>query len=91
MRKVLAFLREVRAEMAKVVWPTRARALRLTLVVIVTTIIFGAFIAAVDFGFGKGIQYVLDTTQKKSTPAPQQVPGGDTGQVPVVPQSQPTP
>lgn len=77
--------------MAKVVWPTRARALRLTILVIVTTVLFGAFIAAVDFGFGKGIQYVLDTTQKKATPAPQQIPGSDAGQVPVVPQSQPTP
>lgn len=84
MRKVLAFLREVRAELAKVVWPSRRRAVQLTVVVIIATIAAGAFLAAVDFGLSKGIEYVIDTSQKKGTGTAQNPPAGTSPvQVPV--------
>lgn len=69
MQKVLRFLKEVRVELGKVIWPTRARTARLSVIVVIVTAIFGSFIAAVDFGFNKGIEYTIDT-QQADTPAP---------------------
>jgi len=43
------FLEEVRAELKKVVWPSRQEALRLTLVVIFVSFLVGAFISGIDF------------------------------------------
>ncbi len=41
--QVLDFLREVRVELAKVVWPSKEATFRLTILVIVITIIVGFF------------------------------------------------
>ena len=89
MRKPLQFLKEAYAELQKVIWPTRARAARLTLIVVVVTIAYGAFIAGVDFGLSKGVQSII-TSQKSPSPAPldgqgQPVPGGQGKPVPVQP------
>lgn len=70
MRKVAQFLREAKAELDKVVWPNRRKAVRLTIMVVIVTALFGAFIGAVDYGLGKGVKYIIDTAEKKSTPAP---------------------
>ena len=45
----LRFLREVYDELRKVVWPTWGELYRYTLVVIVTVIVIGGFIGAVDY------------------------------------------
>jgi preprotein translocase subunit SecE len=58
--KPLQFLREVRAELRKVAWPTRAEVLNYSLIVLVTVLIMGAFVAALDFAFGEGILRLLD-------------------------------
>ncbi len=49
MSKALDFLAEVRVELEKVVWPTRQQTIRLTLTVILVTIIVGFFVGAVDY------------------------------------------
>jgi preprotein translocase subunit SecE len=46
------FLREVRAELKKVVWPNRKELSTYTVVVIVTVAIVAVFISLVDLGFG---------------------------------------
>lgn len=43
-----AFLKDVRAEMRRVTWPTKQDVLRWTVVVIVALIFFGVFVAATD-------------------------------------------
>ncbi|HJZ06049.1 MAG: preprotein translocase subunit SecE [Candidatus Levybacteria bacterium RIFCSPLOWO2_01_FULL_39_24] len=48
-----AFLRETRDELKKVVWPTRQEVIRLTLVVIVVSLIVGIFLGGLDFIFVK--------------------------------------
>src|SRR5437764_1222993 len=83
MRRIGKFLSEVRAEMAKVVWPTRRRTARMTAMVIAVTIAFGLFIGAVDYGLNKGIQYVIDTTQKKSSKTTNSGTGSKNQSVPV--------
>jgi preprotein translocase subunit SecE len=47
------FLREVRAELKKVVWPNRKELSTYTVVVIVTVAIVAVFISLVDLGFGQ--------------------------------------
>ncbi len=45
------FVREVISELKKVTWPTREETIKLTAVVIVLSIIVGAFIGLLDIGF----------------------------------------
>ncbi len=45
-------------ELRKVVWPTRDDVVYLTIVVVIITILFGAVLGAIDFGFG----YLIDKT-----------------------------
>lgn len=47
--RILDFLREVRVELGKVVWPTREQTIKLTLIVILVTIIVGFFIVSIDW------------------------------------------
>ncbi len=47
------FLREVRAELKKVVWPNRKELSTYTVVVIVTVAIVAVFISLVGLGFGQ--------------------------------------
>lgn len=55
----LVFLKEVRAELAKVSWPSRAQATRLTLIVIGVSTVVAIFIGGLDFVFTKLIGVVL--------------------------------
>lgn len=54
-----SFLKEVRTEIAKVIWPTRQEALKLTLVVIFISVVVGVFIGGVDFLLTKITELVL--------------------------------
>ena len=49
--KVFIFLREVRAELEKIVWPTRAETVRLTSLVLILSIIVGLYVGGLDFLF----------------------------------------
>lgn len=57
-RAPLDFLREVKVELDKVVWPSRAQTLQLTVVVIVVTVIVGFFIGAIDYVLAQILQYL---------------------------------
>ncbi len=48
MTKLLAFLGEVRVELAKVSWPTPRQTLNLTLVVIIVSILVGLYVGGID-------------------------------------------
>lgn len=47
------FVREVIAELKKVTWPTREETIKLTLVVIILSILVGAFVGGLDITFLK--------------------------------------
>jgi preprotein translocase subunit SecE len=49
LQRFLKYLREVRAELKRVVWPTRPEVVNSSVVVITTLIIFTAFVSLVDF------------------------------------------
>lgn len=47
--QVATFLMEVREELGKVVWPTRDEVIRLTIVVILVSLLVGLFLGGIDF------------------------------------------
>lgn len=53
------FLSEVKTELLKVTWPTKDEVARLTTVVIIISVIVGAFLGVLDFIFTKIIELVL--------------------------------
>lgn len=57
--RALDFLGEVRVELSKVVWPTPNQTFRLTIIVIVVTLIVGFFIGGIDFLLTKLLEVVL--------------------------------
>jgi preprotein translocase subunit SecE len=53
------FFRQVRAETAKVVWPTRRETLMTALMVVIMTTILGLFFFGVDSAFSAIVQALL--------------------------------
>ena len=53
------FIREVRSELRKVVWPTRAEATNLTMIVIGVSAAVGVFLGLVDFAFSEMFRVLL--------------------------------
>ena len=50
-----AFMREVRAELRKVSWPTRSEVINYSIVVLVVVTLVTTFIGLLDFGFGEAV------------------------------------
>lgn len=62
--RVSSFLRDVRSEMRKVVWPTRADVQSTTVVVIITVFIFAAYFWLVDNVIGRAVEAILGAASK---------------------------
>ena len=52
------FLREVKAELKKVTWPSRQEVVQTTIVVLLATAFFGVFLFAMDIVFSWAITWV---------------------------------
>ena len=63
-RELIAFLKDVRSEMRKVVSPTRPEVQSTTLIVIATVFIFAAYFAVTDYVFGQGITRLIQHLTK---------------------------
>jgi preprotein translocase subunit SecE len=48
----IQFVREVRGELRKVAWPTRAEVVNYSIIVLVAVVLLTAYVAALDYGFG---------------------------------------
>ena len=59
MGKIIQFFRDVRAEMTKVIWPSRTDAVRYTVTVIVFSIVMAAILGGADFGLLKGFEKII--------------------------------
>lgn len=57
--KPFLFLQEVRAEVAKVVWPTRRETIISTIMVFVFAAVASVFFLLVDLAIGEGVQALL--------------------------------
>lgn len=53
------FIRQVRTEVSKVVWPTRAETIQTAIMVLIMTIILAFFFLGVDAVFGSIVQWLL--------------------------------
>jgi preprotein translocase subunit SecE len=58
-QRLAEFLKDVRAEMRKVITPTRAEVQSTTLIVIACVFIFAAYFAVVDFVVGQGVTQLI--------------------------------
>ena len=59
-QRLIEFLKDVRAEMRKVVAPTRAEVISTTTIVIVTVGIFAAYFFLVDFVVGQAVTGLIE-------------------------------
>lgn len=55
----VVFLKEVQEELSKVVWPTRNEVIRLTLTVIIVSLVVGLFLGGLDFLLTKLLELVV--------------------------------
>jgi len=63
-QRLQEFLKDVRAEMRKVVWPTRQEVTSNTIVVLITVFFFAAFFFLVDTVFGQALtRFIQHYTQ----------------------------
>ncbi len=53
------FIREIRSELRKVVWPTRQEAVKLTTIVILVCVAVGFFLGLMDATFTQMFQIIL--------------------------------
>jgi len=60
MRKIIQFFRDVKAEMMKVIWPSRGDVVRYTITVIVFSILMAAILGAADFGLLTGFEKIIN-------------------------------
>ena len=56
---LFAYLKEVRAELKEVSWPTRAQTISYTVVVIVISAVVAVFLGSVDFGLKSLLTHFL--------------------------------
>jgi preprotein translocase subunit SecE len=54
------YLREVRGELRKVAWPTRAEVVRYSVIVLITVVVLTTFIFLLDYAFAKGVFFLFD-------------------------------
>lgn len=56
---IITYLRETRAELKKVSWPTRQEALNLTYIVLGVTLAFAVFLGILDWVFSQLFQLIV--------------------------------
>jgi preprotein translocase subunit SecE len=54
------FLTEVRSELGRVTWPTRREVWATTIVVILTSMVFGIYLYGVDLAVTKLVEWVIE-------------------------------
>jgi preprotein translocase subunit SecE len=56
------FIREVRAELRKVAWPTRAEVTNYSIIVFVAVVVLTVFVGLLDYGFGRFVIQLFDNS-----------------------------
>ena len=55
------YMRQVRAELRKVAWPSRKEVIHYSTIVLIALLLLTALIFALDFAFGKGVIWLFET------------------------------
>ncbi|OGE73837.1 MAG: preprotein translocase subunit SecE [Candidatus Doudnabacteria bacterium RIFCSPLOWO2_02_FULL_42_9] len=56
----IQFIKEARAELGKVVWPSRREVIRVTIAVIILSLIVAAYLGSADYGLTKLFEWVIN-------------------------------
>lgn len=59
-RTAINYLKGVRLELSQVVWPKKEEVIKLTLTVILISTIVGLYLGAIDFGFTKLLESLIE-------------------------------
>ncbi|QQS39380.1 preprotein translocase subunit SecE [Candidatus Woesebacteria bacterium] len=59
MNNLAHYLKGVRFELSKVIWPSRSEVIRLTTVVVLISVIVGLYVGGLDYAFTKLIETLL--------------------------------
>ena len=59
MSKITEYLKETRAELKHVIWPSGSQTLYYTLIVIVLSVLIAYYLGIFDFIFSKGLEKIL--------------------------------
>ena len=62
-RNIPTFINQVKAEWAKIVWPTRRETVTTAIMVVLLTVILGIFFFGVDWGFSRIVRFLLSLAQ----------------------------
>ena len=57
------FVNQVKAETAKVVWPSRRETVMTAIMVVIMTLMLGIFFFVVDWGFSRIVRFLLSLVQ----------------------------
>jgi len=57
--KIIAYLKEVRAEMTNITWPTRKQTIFYTVTVLAISVLIAYYLGLLDFVFSKGLSQIL--------------------------------
>lgn len=58
-KKIAKFLREVKSEFRKVVWPSREKLINMTTVVVSVAVLVGLFLTGMDYIFQQLMQLII--------------------------------
>ncbi len=56
---MIKFIQEVRTELLKVTWPTRAETIRITLIVVGISFAVGLYLGGLDFLFAEMLKFLV--------------------------------
>ncbi len=59
MSKITEYLKETRAELKHVIWPSRSQTLYYTLIVIVLSVLIAYYLGVFDFIFSRGLEKII--------------------------------
>ena len=59
MNKTIQYLKEVKAEMNNITWPTRNQTIFYTITVLVISVLIAYYLGLLDFGFSAGLSKIL--------------------------------
>jgi preprotein translocase subunit SecE len=56
---VFSFIKEAYQELKRVAWPKKSEVVKKTIIVVVSLVVIAAVVGAMDYGFSKGMEYLI--------------------------------
>ncbi len=60
MTSIVQFFRDVRSEMAKVIWPSRQEVIKYTAAIIIFSLVIAAILGVADLGLLRGLEEIIN-------------------------------